>query len=844
MATGITIEIKADTTGFKRDVKSALDGGSAQVREFKSALDASTNSVKAMRSALGDLKTAFAAIGGALVLKQIGEAAIQSAISIDKTRQTMVALTGSVDAANKKIAELRELAKSSPGVTTSFATDLFVQFKALKTVADSTINDLIKSIGKLNAVFAIPDVKTFSRNLIQIFQGGFERDQIKEALQSVPIFEQLLQEAFGTSDGQKLKKLKDAGKLTMETFLQGIIEKTNERFPQVQDGIGAQFDKLKDRITVALEPLGKELVNILLPAFDDIVKKVEQYGDSAGRIFKENRDDIIATVKELATMTVQIGKLAASLADFASKSGIFKTIAINLADAADIFSGDVGFLDFFSGARGPRVQALERQFAEMNSARIKAEAFGSDVDLGAVVKATGGGNLTVRNGAIVRASATGGGNNRTGAPSATVGDAKRRTDAAAKALAAQTKEILDVSGDIIESAVKGLETIEKDLTGAIIQGNRDRSVLVNYAPTLTGNIRQGIIEAVRQRDAATRGRIDDLQRTSRRALNRSGQAIGDLFNRGAITPEQADALSQAANRQRASQLREVLALEEQFGQLSDARLDDLRDEIALYDQLGTAISDTERFMRGFNAATISVGDAFERFGQNVSQALLNTKDLLNGLKNAVLSFFNDLLGRSLQNIVRQALSPLAGLGGAFGGVFGGGGFTTPPFVPQSASGSGLQNLLASVANLGGGGLSVPASVTAGAGGSLGGLPIFRGNITAPGAFSQLPTGAAIGGAASRGGFSLGGLFGGLASAAPLLGLSLGAGLGGQSTFGNVLGAVGGGAVGLGLSFGASVFSAGGGLGSAALAALGPIALIGAPLLVGAIFAGKAAQRRK
>jgi hypothetical protein len=94
-----------------------------------------------------------------------------------------------------------------------------------------------------------------------------------------------------------------------------------------------------------------------------------------------------------------------------------------------------------------------------------------------------------------------------------------------------------------------------------------------------------------------------------------------------------------------------------------------------------------------------------------------------------------------------------------------------------------------------------------------------------------------------GGFSFGGLLGGLASAAPLLGLGLGSAIGGQSTAGRILGAVGGGAVGLGLSFGASVFGAGGGLGSAALAALGPIALIGAPLLIGGLFLGRAKQRR-
>src|SRR5262249_7638143 len=74
--------------------------------------------------------------------------------------------------------------------------------------------------------------------------------------------------------------------------------------------------------------------------------------------------------------------------------------------------------------------------------------------------------------------------------------------------------------------------------------------------------------------------------------------------------------------------------------------------------------------------------------------------------------------------------------------------------------------------------------------------------------------------------------------------SLGPRIGGTWTLRRILGGIGGGAVGLGVAFGASVFGAGGGFASAALAALGPAALIGVPLLVGAFFLGRASQRRK
>jgi hypothetical protein len=259
-------------------------------------------------------------------------------------------------------------------------------------------------------------------------------------------------------------------------------------------------------------------------------------------------------------------------------------------------------------------------------------------------------------------------------------------------------------------------------------------------------------------------------------------------------------------------------------------------------EVAVELSAAERFAKGFNSQIDTVGDAFERFGQNVSNAFRNVRDLFNGLKQAVLSFFNDLLGQSLQNLVRQTLGPLlSGLGG-------GNLFRTPSFAGGSGGLGSLAQAFAGAAG-GGGGITVPPSVTAtgqiAQGLSNLGNP-FAPRQSATGIFANGVFGAGLAGFGSR--FSLSGLLGNLAGSAPLLGLGLGAGLGGQSVAGQILGAAGGAAVGLGLSFGASVFSAAGGgrgaLGPAALAALGPIALIGAPLLVGSILLGKAAQRRK
>src|SRR5262245_22473141 len=139
MARKITIEVVSDTTKAQADAQKLG-------RSFKTALDPAIGSANGLKSALGGLTTVLGALAGAAAFKQMA----QFAIDLDKSRNAMTALTGSVDAANKKMAELRDLAKASPGVTTSFATELFKQLKAIGGIGDQTINNLIKSLGKLN----------------------------------------------------------------------------------------------------------------------------------------------------------------------------------------------------------------------------------------------------------------------------------------------------------------------------------------------------------------------------------------------------------------------------------------------------------------------------------------------------------------------------------------------------------------------------------------------------------------------------------------------------------------------------------------------------------------------
>lgn len=275
--------------------------------------------------------TGILAIGAAGFFAAIGGRALDAAKEVDAARQSIAALVGGADAANAKIAELRKLAQESPGVTTGLATTLFSQLKASSDIADASINRIIQSVGKLNAVFTIDDPKGFSRNLIQIFSQGFERADIKEALGRVPIFEQFLEEAFGTKDGAKLRALKESGKLTLEGFLTGVADavNTDARFASVRESLGAQFAKAADNITFALAPIGDEIAKILLP----IIGKIQPEIESAARSIA---DELAQSQDEFKLLTEVTEDFLSALADIGASTGITIDLQEELRTIAQI----------------------------------------------------------------------------------------------------------------------------------------------------------------------------------------------------------------------------------------------------------------------------------------------------------------------------------------------------------------------------------------------------------------------------------------------------------------------------------------------------------------------------
>lgn len=958
-------DLKRTAERVLTDTKAAVGGLASATKQAGSAIR--ENLVAPLQEARGGasrLSSEFGKLTGIGIgagLALAGKAALDAAIQLDKARQTLVALTGSVDSANRKLTELRNLAATSPGVTTSFATTLFSQFKALGTIADDSINKIIQSIGRLNAVFTLPDPQQFARNLQQIFTQGFERADIKEALGQVPIFEQILEQAFGTKDPDRLRKLKESGELTIEGYFAGITNAINNRFPQVSESLGTQLDKLKDTILNSLAPVGDEIGRVLARGLAQISVQLRD-SSSALRDFTREVGALIGDILNA------FSRLTGNVIPKSFKDEIrdLEGIAALLRDIVTL--GEARALENFRNRRrieemGP---AVPLTLAPENRQRIQAQLntfFSGAVDR-SILEREAGGSVSGASGGSPSAISALPGTSTAGAGAVSVGggsggesqrraleDARRfkeaqlslereRVEALNRILREEGEsrlaayreqydsglitfkqfqeaklqiqqdglnrelELLKLEATQLESArstAKGVEKIQ--IEERLLKVYADQQIkVIELTAALTANFAEykkalalpafdlsktpqeevistsvdPLIEQARARITA----ISEAQATSDVRLLQLRQAqlaVENAIESGMIG--ESDGRRQINALLREQRDIQIAILEARRELTTDPlELAQIGAQIESIRNMGVELTNAQRFMRGFGAAVEDVGDIFDRFGNNVARAFTSIKGLLGNLKNAVVQFFKDLLGNSLQRLVGGTLSAL------FGGLFGGAGSGGRGGI--GGGGGGLGSTLgsfggAALGSLGGfgglGGGTFGGSVFGGAGGGGGGgllgnifgglfggggpiaptgplTPPFNGGIFAPanqGNLGGLGTGAAGGVLGNLGnlfqgiGFGLppGATRGALAGALPLLGLSLGSSLGGQSRLGNILGGAGGALLGVGLTA-APAALAGGALGFLAPLFSNPFtAIAGAALLPVAWLLGRSKQRK-
>ena len=826
--TGITLNLQLNTAEIKgaadkaaREVQAGFEkiGTSAEQtgRRVRNGLteplvDAAKRAGEAFRSAGQQLT-----IGLSLPLAGIGVAAVKAAADLDKSRQTLVALTGSVDAANRKLAELRQLAQTSPGVTSNFAAELFAQFKAVGGIADQSINRVIQAIGRLNAVFSLPDPRQFARNIQQIFTQGFERADIKEALGQVPIFEQLLEQAFGTKDAAKLRALKDAGKLTISQFVDGLSTaiSTDPRFANVQESILSRFQKTKDEILVALAPLGESILRTLTPVLERIIPKVLELLDTFAKLPPGVQEAIVV----FGLFAVALGPV---LAGVGSLIGLITSLTTLITGASGLLPALTGLNPVLIGigallAGGAILwyeygQATSTAAAQIDIAmRKQREAAGEFVNLQGQSSTRRGAPITAIPDALrtqaanldlnkVRVNVKTG-TISAGDTSAANASAKSTTqtisevDRLKKQLAELNREIAVLSDATskefklrvqIETAQEQRQVLEDlidlrrklllPLDAPIVNARKELEILKRMlegvkatppVPVLAGAPSGNALQSALTTPPAPGVTDTERQAAATLEIRRQQVAVENAINQGLLNRAEGQQQINALLRQESELRIAALQAERARPGITVDQIAQIDVEIERLKTLGVELTAAQRFMRGFGSEVESTGDAFERLGQNISRSFANVKGLLDNLKQSFLTFFRDLLGQGLQRVFGQLFGAITGaIGGAgraSGGIAGGG----------SGIGGAIGGTLGGLFGGGGGGgfltpgfgggfpaLGAGGLAAAGSLGVFGGLPIANtagiGAAGAAGVFGRTATvGAAAGLAGLFRGFGFG-----------------------------------------------------------------------------------------
>jgi hypothetical protein len=749
-----------------------------------SAQNTASSAIAFSRSAV--LAVVAVTVAAAAGIAKLGKESLDSFKEQDRLINVLRSSEETLDNAKRKYSELFQEGQKLVGLT---GRDLVESYAFLKLSLDGSAESsekLAKSFGKVKAIFNDFDPRKASFNISQLIKEKVQITDLRELETQVPGATRGLFSEFGVKNVEQLRK--------ELTKLNPTISELQERFAKVFDKLGAQTDNFKTRIA----KIGAQFQESLVP-----------FGAFLGSIGLQI-----------------INQLSPAFSDFGSRvGGFFSKIAPNFRAALTVA------VEFFAEVlRG--LNSLEERFGIFDkAASVVNRFFELTLLLNSGFTSVAQTIRTVLGGAIDWLR---------GSLSSFLGSLASAFEATAGFLPDS------FGGDKSRGMVKMLREAQ---INAISFGGRNIPIPSSPYSSPTGgddpryNDFGGAGKSDKknkaQKDAETRQNLIESGRQSRERLTR------ELNERDDAAFREARMSSQRLSRVSATVSADALVDERMSSQrLSRAALTqdyEEREKIIekqreALEKLKPTLSNTQRFMQGLRGEADLLGQSFERFGDSIGRAFGDVRNLLSGLGSAVKQFFGDLLSATLRNVAASALAPILGrvpqLAGAGSNSFLTGGF---------AGGSGAAGILSGssglLSNLFGSGSSITTlSQQAQQRNSL--LPFL--NNSSITSLAQQANSIAAGG---KVGF-LSGLKSSFASALPFLGLSAGSSLGGRSTAGQILSGVGGTLGGL---VGASILGIGGSIGKAfALSgALGPAALVAAPLLIaGGILLGRAKQRRE
>lgn len=321
--------------GFKAEERAAIASARAQERAARQAAQSISNAFRGIGSGLQSVGRTLT-VGITAPLAALGAISLKSAKDLDANVNTLKAFTGSAEAAERRLAQLIKTARDTPGLTTNLALTLDAQLRVAQTT-EETINRVLPAIGRLNAVSKLPDTARFTQNLLQLVTQNFERQDLKELVGQSPLAGQLLTEIFNVDSPTNAAAIRASaqklGLTTVDAFFTAFAEAAagNQGLATVTESIGTRFEKIADRVSVALRPLGLAIINAIEPFVEPVASLIERLGAAFNSLSQPVKTAIIVIAGIAAAagpVLFVLGGIATGIAGVVSAIG---TIAAAVA---------------------------------------------------------------------------------------------------------------------------------------------------------------------------------------------------------------------------------------------------------------------------------------------------------------------------------------------------------------------------------------------------------------------------------------------------------------------------------------------------------------------------------
>lgn len=256
----------------------------------------------------------YSLLGLTAGILSVGRSAVTSAVNIDRQVNVLKALTGSAAEAEKRFSALVKLSAQTPGLTTSLAATLDAQLR-VANVRASTIDKILPAIGRLNAVAPLGDPQKFGQNLVQLITQGFERADLKELIGQSPLGGEIIKSIFNVDSPINSKAIKESaqklGITTTDAFFAAFADAAakNPKLQGITESLGTQFEKLRDRVLVALRPLGLAIIEALKPLVDAAIPIIEKLSAAFSALPQSVQQALIV----LAALAAAVGPLVIAL---------------------------------------------------------------------------------------------------------------------------------------------------------------------------------------------------------------------------------------------------------------------------------------------------------------------------------------------------------------------------------------------------------------------------------------------------------------------------------------------------------------------------------------------------